>query len=534
MMPPVRDSHATGFAPPADFTLDALLAQWPEALRPALLPSLPPSAPLPTFPWRTEERGSFPLHQSQHDAILSTPDYLLSRTPGADWSILLQGADRILWVLPNPAQADERLAAWPDAVRAVAPEETLADWPIARLEQTSSSRGEAPVHRARQTLQATIDQTEHRLARAAELETLWSEWQQPGPDPKTRLRLLSEQEALGQERLPLTTEVAVLPTPNPIHRQELQKQWDTCLAERTELERSLAARRSGNLFSGAFWKARLNTDLERRVEALNHQLVELNQALSATPLPESRPEPAAEVDKRLAEETAQRQAAIDAELQEFDKSVARRQRIQAELDAAGLLWGEEPEPAHRWERFQAERQETQNGLAFARHYLHELNGGTAMTRKLLARSRLVIAPQGALADPALTAAPFDWVIIEEAEAYTREALQPFLDRGRRWILIGQPEVPSPFADLWNQCDSPGVNQTAEGFLSDFHPEVASEQMEDCLDDPRLQLHFGHAHTGEFVLARILVRVPDAVLARALLREHLSDAELPAANPRIVS
>jgi hypothetical protein len=242
---------------------------------------------------------------------------------------------------------------------------------------------------------------------------------------------------------------------------DLKRQDLAAVAEQLAPLRPLAeARRAGRWWTWRWWQARhhgnvLTTvdELEGRQQQAQIALADLEQQAERLAQERQEAEQAFQTEHRrlIAIEVARRRQQIEAE----ERTLAAQQHtLQAEWEKiAKGLGADSPRPAAMdvtavqeaqasWQRHVQHAEATR---AFSRQWVTWLEQGTdALAEQLLAYVTVVAATTAALPadgfrrDGSTPGAPFDLLILQDAEEVTEAEFLTLAGRARRWVLVGQP------------------------------------------------------------------------------------------------
>jgi hypothetical protein len=230
----------------------------------------------------------------------------------------------------------------------------------------------------------------------------------------------------------------------------------------------------------------------------------------------------------LAGDVAGRQAELERRVREAEAAVR-------ELDA-------------RAERLGADAGLAAAGLALARRCLAELADEAAAARRFLARVRVVVAPPGAAADPAV-AVGFDRLVVAAAEAHPEADVRAAARLADRGVLLGSRAAAAGgngsargiaglpgglFGRAWDRLHRPAW-AVADGRLVCRLADVAPGPLccEPCADRPDIELRFGLSAAGTPVVAEIVfphAGPEGAADAKAFLARELGEVRLTPCGP----
>jgi hypothetical protein len=249
------------------------------------------------------------------------------------------------------------------------------------------------------------------------------------------------------------------------------------------------AREAGSLLNKLYWRARFTRNVEVRKSELEQQI-----------------------------------QAAEAAIQDCD---TRAEQCNTERAAAMALDQEARKPVV----------ET---LALARRFLDGLADEAAAARRFLARVPIVVAPPGAVDDPAVCAARFDRLIVAAAECLSESDVRSAARLADRGVLFGSrlPGCPSAdccdsdadwFRRLWDRLHRP-VWIVEDGRLVCRLAESYQRPLdcEPCADRPEIELRFGTTADGTAVVAEIAfpdISPQGAADAKTFLARELGEVRL---------
>jgi hypothetical protein len=392
-------------------------------------------------------------------------------------------------------------------VRATAAGEVAEDMPAAVAAVTSGALGPGRVEDLRRRLADTARDLAAKLDRWAAAAETWEK--------------LSAALARGGEADAIrAAEAAKAQVALPQLRQEL-----------AELAPMVEAKKSGRVFSRAFWRAAFTGDVQARVGELEARIRDAERTaggIDLTPLP-----------KRLAaaDDTPPFAGLCDA------------------LAAAGLTPPAAATPeavAAARDQADAARREAEEALTLARKTLTELESDPAAAAvQLLNRAAAVVGPRAAVSDPAVTSGRFDRILIEGAESVTRTDWDALASVSDRLILVGDfdphPEPPSANGkphtngtyptttssarEFWRMAHRPLWLRTDDRLIARLATVLSDTTREPLADRPEVELLFGVSPDGEYVLAE--VAFPDTMgvaAAKAFVATDLGEVQLVPLGP----
>jgi hypothetical protein len=221
-----------------------------------------------------------------------------------------------------------------------------------------------------------------------------------------------------------------------------------------------AAKRAGRWWTWKWWQATFRGGLLAQVEQLEARQQQAQAALAdaeqqverlVQECHEAGQAYQAEQGRLIAAEVARRRQGIEAEEETL---AAQQHALQAEWEKVCRgLCAESPRPAAldvaavqaahaAWRRHGQHAEETR---AFNRQWVAWLEqGADALAEQLLSYVSVVAATTAALAADGVfrgasaRGAPFDLLILEDAEEVTESEFLTLAGRARRWVLVGQP------------------------------------------------------------------------------------------------
>jgi hypothetical protein len=460
-----------------------------------------PNRPLPVTPRDTD------LDAEQREAVaraLHTPDVcLISGVAGGGKSrvvveILAQAAgrgERVLFLAPDPAALDRVLAALAGqgsvcALRRLAADETAERLPANVRALTLDARvrhfREQTVPQARAaaaTARRRLDEERRQEALAEQLGELATGRAAVAGrmrDVDARRAALAEEIAasagngpcpdgpfapeLAAARREHDEAVTRLDARESAVRAELGKVragQDEVRADEAKLRALLAARQGFRFWTAAWWRSRVGGNLPDRLEQLQVRQAELEDAGTRR----------AEEATALARERAGVESAYRAALGRFVEAETerrsaglRRERDELAAEEARLVaeWGKiapgfdgtalpaTASPADVAERRAARGQrltEAEQALAAAERWASAAQSVAAdIAPQLAGAADVVAATTAAIAsDPDFgdRAAPFDLLVLEEADRLTETEFLRLSRRARRWVLVGEAATDGP-------------------------------------------------------------------------------------------
>jgi len=295
----------------------------------------------------------------------------------------------------------------------------------------------------------------------------------------------------------------------------------------SRLDPLMSAKRNGRWWSLAYWRSRSIADLETTHGSLTAKTATLRmeQAALETQLAGVAAR-ISEADAELKRQTAElTRSEIGRRQREWDHRVADLEAARTEWEATWqrrvmTLEKEEHRPAERTPAALAEARqrwleawaedEQGDGLAhrwaaFLEEAAEQMSARLPRLANVVAGSLSAVNSDARFAD-AMTAEPFDWVIVEEAEKFGEADLLPLVRRTPRLVLVGPPAsqetivaCPSrmaPFHKLWRHLHGEGGSRyfwTREGdrlcctLLPLSLQERAHLECENLADFPEIEL-----------------------------------------------
>jgi hypothetical protein len=470
-------------APPAD------------AVRPVIQRAL--AGQLPSIPLcEPVTRQDAALDAAQCDAVaraLATPDLFVVRGPtGTGKSrvateIVRQAVGRggrVLFLSPVPAALDAVLPALDDlaVIRRLGQGESADRLPPA-LACLVPGRREAVIRTtlARRSAEA-LSAAEERARQADQLQ---STWRSLAAVRERRASRAAERAILAQRRDRITGDVRheadSADEPAPFHIQRLRRTTvahakrvaalDGTSAEIAvaraetdgrrraaeaiiqELKPKAEALDAGRWYSLTFWRAKADGALAERLAKAESDRAAAVESLSEIAVREQK----LAADRQLADEEYQsdrarfldaeiagRQAELDARIADLDREIAADAAREAELSGPFRKAGvDTPDAASIVAEADAARRE----LEFARGWANEVRCRTDdLVREACTAFQVVAGPVAGIdADPtaAAGAAPFDLLVVDDADRLTEADFYTAARLARRWVLIGEPaDVPT--------------------------------------------------------------------------------------------
>jgi hypothetical protein len=420
-------------------------------------------------------------------APASIRDELLVRLIDA----LLQRGERLLIMAALATAANRLVECFRDrgAIRALAPSESSADLPPSVAPAASTAAGRGRVEEQRGRLAEKIRELREQLAHRQALAGIW--------DQLRTVRCV----CAGHQR------------PACPDRARVEADLTGLRAERAALAPLVAAKQSGNIFSRAFWSATFHAERLNRAAELDARIRECERSLAGpddTPLPVRCPA---------------------AESGTFE-------RLVAELRSAGIAPPAAPTAeaiAAAHQAAEGDRQEAEANLNFAVQSLADLESdpeGLAVI--YLNRAALVVGTPGARFDLAIERGTFDRRILEGAESVTESALNEWdllASQSDRTLVLGDFVGHGPMTDRWAVEHRPGWCREAGRLVARLRPDANSVHAEPLADRPDVELRFGRAPDGAFVLAAVAFPPETSVAdAKAFLAADLDEIDLVPLGP----
>jgi hypothetical protein len=487
--------------PPARFTLDALVPDLRPEFRPALFPAPLPARSAPPTPanWFAADPAGLPAFDP------ATVD-----GPGVD---------------PAEAHAVAAALGCPDLFLIATPPGPARDRCLWAVAAAAARRGErvlvlAPTPADADRLAVLLDTAVRAVA--------------PGEDPADLPPPLADRTSRAQG----AGLVAAARRALAAAAQEAEERLTRLTA--ADAERHLAERGAAADAADAERTAR-----QAEVVVLREQLKQLAQLAAAR---RDRQVLTGMFWKAVfAGNVAGRQAELEARLRQAEAATR-------ELDDRAAAPADRP-PAAAEAEFAAARRQAEAGLSLARRCLAELTADEAVAaRRFLARTRVVVTPAAALADPAVVAAGFDRLVVASAEAVPEAAFRAAARSAARWVLSGStgegdnhfmnrnvhlprkgpPATGGVFVQLWNRLHRPAW-RAEDGRLVCRLADVGPGPLccEPCADRPDVELRFGLCPAGTPVVAEIAFPAagPHAAAdAKAFLARELGEVRLNPLGP----
>jgi hypothetical protein len=434
------------------------------------------------------------LDPAQCDAVaraLAAPDLFVLQGPtGSGKSrvageIVRQavGRGRVLFLSPVPAALDAVLPSLHDlaVVRRLGLGESADRLPPAVVGLVPGRR-EAGIRTG--LVRRSVEALAAAQERARRADQLQSTWRTLATVRERRATRAAERAALAQRRDSIADDVRCeadsTDEPAPFHIQRLRRTaaahakrvaaLDATAAEITaaraetdgrcraaeaivqELKPKAEALDAGRWYSLTFWRAKADGSLADRLEKADTERAAAVEALSEIAVREQK----LAADRQLADEEfrsdrgrfldaeiARRQAELDARIADLDREIAADAAREAERSGPFREAGvDTPDAAALDTEAAAGRRE----LEFARGWADEVSRRTDdLVREACAAVQVVAGPvAGIEADPTAAAgAPFDLLVIDDADRLPEADFHAAARLARRWVLIGESvDVPT--------------------------------------------------------------------------------------------
>jgi hypothetical protein len=470
---------------------------------------------------------------------VSCPDRYLISLPVAEQSRILgiladalRPESRCLILTPNTSEANSIVEQIPESIRLVAESEASEPLPTAVRSRTFHRVLEQRQQALREECEARIEKLAAEQTHLAGLLSLWDELQAQ-EERWTALEVQKTDVIVEAEPLHETAELEATEDPG---RAQLMAKLPALRKELEQLTPVVSAKRSGKIFSAAFWKATFQPALCERASVLEEEIGRAEQLLAGsgdhTPLPEK---PTQQRDQLLSK-IAKEQAALLDEFQRLRTDIQNRNAVPpTELNA---------------EQISATRKAVATRSRDVESEVNRLRQLLLAEPDLpLTNFRVFVGTRGVIADATFPSLVFDQVIVTSAEGLTTAEWVTLSQVGERQMFFGefQPAqnehsangktlpndaqpVEHPVLAAWKDQSRLGwfrEGRTLTVRLVTVEGQLTSEPL---ADRPDVELRFGTTTEGEYVLAE--VAFPDsinALEARELLVE-LSEAELNPLGP----